>query len=376
MDKQKKLVYVPMAVDTIHPGHLNIIKIASELGKVMVGLFTDEAIASYKRVPVMNYEQRKTVIENIKGVDVVVKQETRDYEPNLRQYKPDYMVHGTDWREGPLSAVREKAIQVMAEWGGSIVEPEYTKGVSSSALHAQEGKNGSTPVQKMLNLKRMLETKKCSQIIGVFNGVTALAAETFEMNGKDGVKRRFDAIWVDREGMALSKGFKQKELLDMSQCFEYVREICMLSNKPVIMEYFGENVKVFLRNAEQAGVSAIVLRTVDIDKMRELLSDVRNYRKYQEMLILAAVNLKEENKIEECIKAGAQGIVLHVDSCDEIQKWHSCEEYAVPILLALNEDIAIEKLQKKDEFSGFIYKNYISTKLESILQQLLMEVLK
>lgn len=131
---QEELVYVPMAADIVHPGHINIIRIAARYGRVMVGLFTDEAIASYKRVPYMTYEQRKAVIENIKGVSEVVPQLTRDYADNLKKYKPRYMVHGTDWREGPLADVRAKAIALMAEWGGEIVEPEYTRGVSSSMI--------------------------------------------------------------------------------------------------------------------------------------------------------------------------------------------------------------------------------------------------
>lgn len=134
MEKKKKLVYVPMAVDIVHPGHINIIKKAEELGEVMVGLFTDEAIASYKNSPYMDYETRKIVIENVKGVSKVVPQTTRDYEENLRKYKPDFMVHGTDWREGPLADVRQKAISIMAEWGGQIVEPEYTPNISSSMI--------------------------------------------------------------------------------------------------------------------------------------------------------------------------------------------------------------------------------------------------
>ena len=135
--REEKLVYVPMAVDILHPGHINIIKVSQEYGRVMVGLFTDEAIASYKRIPYMTYEQRKIEIENVKGVDEVVPQLTRDYEDNLRKYKPDYMVHGTDWREGPLADVREKAIKILAEWGGRIIEPEYTQGVSSSLIQKQ-----------------------------------------------------------------------------------------------------------------------------------------------------------------------------------------------------------------------------------------------
>ncbi|MDE6261539.1 MAG: radical SAM protein [Oscillospiraceae bacterium] len=127
-----KLVYVPMAADIIHPGHINIIKTAASLGRVMVGLFSDDAIRTYKPEPYMDYDQRKVVLENLKGVDVVVEQAEKDYEANLRRYRPDIMVHGTDWREGPLAAVRQKAFDIMAEWGGTIVEPEYTQGVSSS----------------------------------------------------------------------------------------------------------------------------------------------------------------------------------------------------------------------------------------------------
>ena len=132
--EKKKTVYVPMAVDILHPGHINIIRKSAELGEVTVGLFTDEAIASYKPVPYMDYETRKAIIENVKGVAHVIPQVTKDYEPNLRMMKPDYMVHGTDWRTGPLSGVRERAIEVMAEWGGKVVEPEYTKGISSSGI--------------------------------------------------------------------------------------------------------------------------------------------------------------------------------------------------------------------------------------------------
>lgn len=133
MDK-KELVYVPMAVDILHPGHINIIKEAAKYVKVIVGLFSDEAIKSYKRVPYMNYEMRKIIIENVKGVDEVICQEIKDYSPNLIKLKPKYMVHGTDWREGPLANVRQKAIDLMASWGGEVIEPEYTKGVSSSQL--------------------------------------------------------------------------------------------------------------------------------------------------------------------------------------------------------------------------------------------------
>ncbi len=127
-------IYVPMAADPVHPGHINILRLASGFGKVIVGLFTDEAIMEYKAPPMMNYEQRKTVIEGLRYVDEVIPQVTRSYEENLRKYKPDFMIHGKDWRNGPLAEVRKRAIEIMKEWGGQIVEPDYTKGVSSSML--------------------------------------------------------------------------------------------------------------------------------------------------------------------------------------------------------------------------------------------------
>ena len=135
-------VYLPMSADIIHPGHINIIKEAAKYGDVVVGLFTDEAIASYKRVPYMPYEQRKIVVENIKGVTEVIPQYTKDYEDNLRLLKPKYMVHGTDWRTGPLAAVRQKAIDIMAEWGGEVIEPEYTQVVSSSLIQQKIKERG------------------------------------------------------------------------------------------------------------------------------------------------------------------------------------------------------------------------------------------
>ncbi len=142
-----KKVYVGMVADLIHNGHINIIKEAEKLGDVIVGLFTDEAVASYKRLPALNYEQRKAVIENIKGVKEVVAQEVLDYVPNLRKIKPDFVVHGDDWKEGVLKQTRERIIEVLKEWGGQLVEVPYTKGVSSTMLHKSLKDTGTEKIK-------------------------------------------------------------------------------------------------------------------------------------------------------------------------------------------------------------------------------------
>ena len=133
-----KIVYVAMCADPIHCGHINIIEVARELGCVTVGLLTDEAIASYKSSPLMNWEQRECVVDSICGVTLVVPQCTLDYTNNLREYIPDYVVHGDDWKTGIQSKTRERVIKVLEEWDGELIEPPYTQGISSTILRNAE----------------------------------------------------------------------------------------------------------------------------------------------------------------------------------------------------------------------------------------------
>ncbi len=143
MTKQLPVVYVGMSADIVHPGHINLIKVAQQYGEVVIGLLTDAAIASYKRTPCLNFEQRKIVIENIKGVARVIPQETLDYVVNLRKIKPRYVVHADDWREGVQKETRRRVVEALKEWGGELVEPPYTVGISSTEiirkLNAQAG---------------------------------------------------------------------------------------------------------------------------------------------------------------------------------------------------------------------------------------------
>jgi len=130
-----KKVYVGMCADLIHHGHINIIKEAKKYGEVTIGLLLDKTIETYKRIPILSYEQRKIIIENIKGVDKVVPQDTLSYKKNLRKIKPDYVVHADDWREGIQKNTRQEVIEVLSEWGGELIEVPYTKGISSTKIH-------------------------------------------------------------------------------------------------------------------------------------------------------------------------------------------------------------------------------------------------
>ncbi len=128
------LVYIGMAADIIHHGHINVIKTGALYGKVVLGLLTDEAIISYKRKPVVPWEKRKLVAEHLRDVSLVIPQNSLDYRPNLLALKPQYVVHGSDWKTGPQSKTRQQVIDTLRTWGGSLVEPEYTKGISTTDL--------------------------------------------------------------------------------------------------------------------------------------------------------------------------------------------------------------------------------------------------
>ena len=143
--KKRKTVYAALSADLIHPGHLNIINKASKLGDLTIGLLTDNAIASYKRVPIMEYSDRLKIISSIKGVKKVIQQNTHDYTKNLKKIKPDLVVHGNDWKQGVQSSVRNKVITELKKWGGKLVEFPYSKGISSSKLISLKKEIGTTP---------------------------------------------------------------------------------------------------------------------------------------------------------------------------------------------------------------------------------------
>jgi len=152
---KKKKVYVAMSADLIHHGHINIINNAKKYGEVIIGLLTDSAIASYKRLPFLSFEERKTIVENIKGVSEVIPQETLDYVPNLKMIKPDYVVHGDDWREGIQKQTRERVIEVLKEWGGELIEIPYTDGIYSSKLNTALKEIGISPEHRLKTLRRI-----------------------------------------------------------------------------------------------------------------------------------------------------------------------------------------------------------------------------
>lgn len=350
------IVYVGMSADLIHPGHMNIIKKAAELGDVTVGLLTDEAIASYKRVPYLSYSQRFEIIENIKGVSRVIPQETLDYTANLKALKPDYVVHGDDWQSGIQREARQQVIDVLKMWNGKLIEIPYTKGVSSTALNAELKANGISAEMRRERLRRILNSKRISRFLEVHNGLTGLIVENLKssMNGKE---QEFDGMWLSSLTDSTAKGKPDIEAVDVTSRVLTLNEILEVTTKPIIFDGDTggkvEHLVFTVRTLERLGVSAIIIEDKIGLKRNSLLGSEANQlqdsvdsfclkieaaKKAQNsssfMVIARIESLILDKGLHDAIEratryveAGADGIMIHSrhESPDEI--FDFCSEF-------------------------------------------------
>ena len=268
-------VYVGMCADLIHHGHLNIIKEAKKYGEVIVGLLTDSAIASYKRLPALSYEERKIVVENIVGVSKVIPQETLDYIPNIEELKPNYVVHGDDWKEGVQKQVRQGVIDKLNEWGGEVIDVPYTKGVSSTELHNHLKDIGTTPDVRRKMLKRLLESKPIVKVLEAHNGLTGLIVEKTKVGNDE-----FDAMWLSSLTHSASKGKPDNQYVDITTVSQTLSEIFDVTTKPMIVDLDNggmiEHFKFTVRTLERMGVSAVIIEDKIGSKRNSLFKDTSN----------------------------------------------------------------------------------------------------
>lgn len=257
-----KRIYLGMSADLLHPGHINIINEASKLGEVTVGVLTDKAIASYKRLPYLNFEQRKQVVSNIKGVAKVVSQDTLDYRPNLRELKPDVVVHGDDWQTGIQSKVRKQVIDTLAEWGGELVEIGYTPGISSTQLHGALKEVGTTPDIRLKRLRRLIGAKKVVRVLEAHTPLCGLIIENAKATVGES-SREFDAMWSSSLTDSTSKGKPDIEALDLTSRLQNINDVFEVTTKPLIFDAdtggIPEHFAFTVKSLERVGVSAVII---------------------------------------------------------------------------------------------------------------------
>ena len=262
MKKFKKKVYVPLAVDFLHEGHINILKIAQKYGEVIVGLLTDEAIASYKSIPILNYKNRELLVKNLKYVSKVVPQTTDDYINNLNKIKPDFLVHGDDWKYDNRKRIRTKVIKTLKKWSGKLIEPRYTKNISSSKIKNKILEIATLPENRISRLKRLMLSKKIVRILESHNSLTGLIIENLKILNKNS-SVEFDGMWSSSLTDSATKGKPDNSSLDFSARVSSLNDMMDVTTKPLVFDADNggqlEHLPFLIRSLERSGVSAIIM---------------------------------------------------------------------------------------------------------------------
>ncbi len=351
-----KKVYIAIGADILHHGHINLIKRASEYGDLTVGVLTDEVIASYKRFPVLDFDERCFIIQNIQGVKEVIAQETLDYTENLEKIKPDYVVHGDDWVKGILSGTRQKVIETLKQWDGELIDIPYTEGVSIDKLNNFTKEVSSMPEIRRAKLKKLIDLKPIVKVMEAHNGLSGLIVENAKVNKGDIVKS-FDAMWLSSLTDSTAKGKPDIELVDMTSRLSTINEIMEVTTKPIILdgdtggeiEHFAFNVKTL----ERLGVSAIIIedkiglkknslfgtdveQTQDsIEHFQEKIRAGKRALNTKDFMIIARIeSLILKKGMDDAIKrakayidAGADGIMIHSREKEPDEIFEFCDKF-------------------------------------------------
>lgn len=259
---ENRTVYMCFSTDILHSGHIALIKKAKQFGRLIVGVLSDEAVASYKRYPLLPFAERKVMFENIMGVYQVVEQKSLSYKENLQKYQPTYVVHGDDWQSGFQKPVRDEVVSVLASYGGKLIEFPYAKDETYLELEKRAKSELSLPDVRRGRLKKVIAMKGMATAIETHSGITGLIAEKTIVY-QNGEAHQFDAMWISSLCDSTAKGKPDMELVDMTSRFRTVDDIMEVTTKPIIFDGdtggLIEHFVYTVRTLERMGVSMIII---------------------------------------------------------------------------------------------------------------------
>lgn len=353
---ENRTVYMCFSTDMLHSGHIEIIKKAKKLGKLIIGVLSDEAVASYKRFPLMPFEERKVMFENIAGVYKVVEQKTLSYKDNLMEFKPDYVVHGDDWTTGFQKPIRDEVMSVLESYGGRLVEYPYSKDDKYKALDNRARAELSLPDIRRARLKKAIEMKGTISAMEAHSGLTGLIVENTVVY-QNGAARQFDAMWVSSLCDSTAKGKPDIELVDMTSRFRTIDDIMEVTTKPIIFDGdtggLTEHFVYTVKTLERMGVSMVIIedktglkknslfgtevqQTQDsIPNFCEKIKAGKKAQKTKDFMICARIeSLILEQGMEDALerafafsKAGADAIMIHSRKKDPAEIFEFVEKF-------------------------------------------------
>lgn len=391
---ESRTVYMCFSTDIIHGGHIAIIKKAQKLGKLIVGVLSDEAVTCYKRLPLVPASERKLMFENIAGVYKVVEQKTLSYKKNLEKYQPDIVVHGDDWCTGFQKPIRDEVVSVLTSYGGKLVEYPYSNDQKYAEIQARTRADLAMPDIRRGRLKRVLETKGFVTAMEAHDGLTGLIVENTVVY-QEGGAHQFDAMWISSLCDSTAKGKPDIELVDMSSRFHTIEDITEVTTKPIIFDGdTGGKIEHFVytvRSLERLGVSMVIIEDKTGLKKNSLFGteviqkqdDIENFsakiragKKAQhtkEFMICARIeSLILEQGMEDAltrafafVKAGADAIMIHSRKKDpsEIQEFiekFRIKDITTPIVLVPTSFNSVTEEEWKERGANIIiYANQL-----------------
>ena len=405
-----KKVYTCFCTDIIHDGHLNIIEEAHKLGRVIVGALSDEALIRYNRFPTKNLQERIRMYEALEGVDQVVVQDDMLYDKIVEELKPDYVIHGDNWANGPETALRESAVRALEKTGGELVEISYTRSDEVQKVDRILKEKLSMPEYRRRRLRQLVKMCPVVKTLEVHSGLTGIIAEKTVV-ARDGKLDQFDAMWVSSLCDSTAKGKPDIELVDMSSRLRTIDDVMEVTTKPIILdgdtggltEHFVYNV----RTLERMGVSAVIIedktglkknslfgtevvQTQDtIENFCQKISAGKNAQLTDEFMIIARIeSLILEQGMEDAltrafayVKAGADGIMIHSRKKDPAEIFEFCDKFRAedketPIVVVPTSFNSVTE----EELSGHgvnivIYANQLTRSAFPAMQNTAMEIL-
>lgn len=336
----ERKVYLPFSTDMIHGGHIAILKRAAKIGKVVVGVLSDETIASYKRYSIVPFAEKKVVFENINCIDSVIEQKTLSLKDVLLSFRPDFVIHGSDWKFSIQKPVREETIEILRKYGGCLIEFPYSEDVKYKQIEIEMNLHAAIPDVRRGRLRKLLALKPTVSIIEAHNGLTGLIAEKTIVY-KNGNSYQFDGMWISSLCDSTAKGKPDIELIDMSSRLRTIEDIIEVTTKPIILDGdtggLAEHFIYSVKTLERIGVSAIIIEDkiglkknslfgTDVEQTQDTVEDFCNKifagkhaQRTSEFMIIARIEslILEKglddalNRAHAYVNAGADGIMIH-----------------------------------------------------------------
>ena len=352
-----KTIYTCFCTDVIHEGHINIIEQAHKYGKVIVGALTDEALIRYNRFPTVSLEDRIKLYKSLDGVEEVVIQDDMLYDGMIQKLHPDYVIHGDNWKEGAMAAIRQNVIDLLNTYGGQLIEIGYTYNEKVKKVDSQLAEKLSMPEYRRKRLRQLIDMCPIVKVIEVHSGLTGLIAEKTTVVEESGKLDQFDAMWVSSLCDSTAKGKPDIELVDMSSRLRTIDDIMEVTTKPIILdgdtggltEHFVYNV----RTLERMGVSAVIIEDkkglkknslfgteveqtqASIEEFSEKIAAGKRAQLTDDFMIIARIeSLILEKGMEDAlvratafVEAGADGIMIHSRKKDPAEILEFCDKF-------------------------------------------------